>query len=467
MVSRRRVLELASGAAVSFAGCNTVESGIDEPTPTGSAAESPEPPPEGSGTVRDVREFGAAVDGSTDDTGAVRAAFDAAEDGDTILFPEGTTLVSATPKNRAGEAAITIDGASCPDDLTVRGEGRESVVKLAGGHEADHIVFEILVGPGIDGLLFERLTVDGNKTGQIQEAGKGGFNFATKAADDATVEPDVTWRDVWSVNSNQNGFLVAHGGCTLDRCTATGCNLHGFALDSWGKTNNSEALITVRNSYASGNGLYGVDCSGGRILVEDFVGADNEQGTKTTPEVIETTYRRCRFTDNTTLGYNRPTSATETGERARVTFTNVISEGNGSTGFRFGIDTDYTVDTILARRNNTTKAESANVLIRDDAVVDASLVLSFEAVKGTGLQFGSSEPSRIGTYVHGGNAAGSLAMEADGLEIENSYRRDEYGQLQMERALDEFEGVDDLLSHIGTGIDTVPTADQVGAGSAR
>lgn len=467
MISRRKLLGLCSLPFVGLAGCNRLDP-EPEPDPTPEPDdETPQPPQDG--TVLDVRDFGATIDGQTDDTRAIQDAIDAAEEGDTVRLPSGTALVSGENKEQAGTAALVIDGNTHPDGLTIRGAGEGSVIKMDGGHVSNHTVVEVAIGPGIDGLVFENFKVDGSKSDQTQDAGMGGWNFDVGKANSKEITVDITFRDIWSVNANQNGFHTAFGGCSHVRCTALDAELHGFAIDSWGdgESRNMDPPIEVRQCYASGNGLYGIDCSGGKIIVEDFVSENNEQGTKTTEEVVETTYRRCRFKDNNTLGYNRPTTDSVVGQRAKVTFVDVIAEGNGQAGVRFGSDTDYEVDRVVARRNNSSNQNPANIMIRDDSSVDAGLVISYDAVHGEGLRFDSTQPSTIDTYVHAGNPAGDLVIDGDGLEIVNRYTREEYYRLHAQNAMDlgqqrklsreQFDSIDR----------SIPTASDVGAGSGE
>ncbi len=467
MVTRRHLLESCAVAAVCLAGCNDSSDDRDDGGPDGSSpATQPPAGSPGSGDRLDIRDYGAAVDGETDDTEAVRAAIAAADPGDVVVFPPGTTLVAGPDKGRAGVTAIPIDGDEHARNLTLRGTGGESVVRMDGGHESDHKVFEVRIRSGVQGFRLENLTIDGAADEQEQADGDGGWNVNIGKSDSDEALADVTVRGVRSIRANQNGFRVAHGGCSLVRCTASDCKLHGIAADSWGDNRSVDPPITVRRSYAVDNGLYGIDCSGGKVLVEDFVAENNREGTKTTPEVLETTYRRCRFSDNETLGYNRPTSETVTGQRAAVRFTDVIAEGNAEAGFRFGFDTDYRIDGILARGNNGSGENAGNIMVRDNATIDASLVMSYDARNGTGLRYGSSEPARIDTYVHANNPGGDLVADHDGLVVEERYTREAYRKKRLD-LLDELpENVGHLGRILSDGLGHVPTANEVGAESA-
>lgn len=462
MLTRRTLLKWSTAGSVCLAGCGEdtmvkSDRGLNDSSHSATSTTSE--------AVLDIRDYGANVDGESDDTRAVQDAIDDAVPGDVVAFPAGTTVVSADKRSRSGAAAIRIDGDTHPRNLTLRGAGNASVVRMDGGHESNHKVFEVRVGSGIEELELADLTVDGRSEDQIQPAGMGGWNFNVAKAADGTVVPDVTFRNVWSRNANQNGFRLAHGGCTLVSCTATDCQLHGFVADSWGDSRNLDPPIAFRRCYAARNGLYGLDCSGGKTIAVDSVFENNGQGTKTTPEVVSAVYRRCRLAENETFGYNRPKSPTETGQRANVRFSDVLSEGNGHAGLRFGFDTDYVVDAILARRNSGGSEKSANVLIRDNATVDATLVLSYEATKGTGLRYGSSQPAHIETYVHAGNPDGAVIRDHEGLDITHTLTRRAYREREQDATIEVLEDIRQIDQFLGSGLGRVPTASEVGAGS--
>jgi len=74
--------------------------GSQQPTPSGPATLSIDKGQRSfgvSGERLNVREFGAAGSGMTDDTTAIQRAIDAAGTGDAIIFPNGAYPVTASP----------------------------------------------------------------------------------------------------------------------------------------------------------------------------------------------------------------------------------------------------------------------------------------------------------------------------------------------------------------------------------
>lgn len=442
MVSRRRVLALCSLSAVALAGCNARDDDSDED------ADGPGPDAPDDDLV-DVRDFGAAVDGTTDDTQAVRDAIDAVEAGGTVYFPSGTTLVSADDKTAEGAKAIEVRGDDLPDDVTFRGDGEESVVRLAGGHEDNHGLFSWKPESGISGHVVRDLTVDGNRGEQPAdpENDDNGLNLGVSEAgsDDATV--DITFRDVWSVDANTEGFTFLQGGCVAERCTATGAGKHGFGIDTYDNVGPALPPVTIRNSHAYDCDIYGIDCSGGSTVVEDCVLEENGWGAKTTAHVVEAAFRRVRIANNRQLGYQRNDLPTETGESAAVEFDHVVSQANGDQGFRFGRDTEYAIGTVTALGNNSGADGSGNIAIMDNATVTADEVRSFNAEAGAGIHYWSTEQSTISRYVNFGNRNGPFDGEIEKLVVE---------------AID-VDVPSDIVDSIATG--PVPSADEVGAGT--
>lgn len=420
MISRRRALALISLPAVALAGCSALDrDSVEEKAPESPDPKTEEKPDGADDGVNDVREFGAAVDGTTDDTQAVRDAIDAVEAGGTVYFPTGTTLVSADDRTEEGAKAIEVRGDGFPDDVTFRGDGEGSVVRLAGGHEDNHGLFSWKPEGGIVGHVVRDLTFDGNRREQPADPTNddNGLNLGVSeaASDESTV--DITFRDVWSVDANTECFTFLQGGCVANRCTARGAGKHGFGIDTQDKIGPVLPPVTVRNSHAYDCELYGIDCSGGTTLVEDCVLEENGLGTKTTGQVFDATFRRVRLANNESIGYQRNDTPTETGDTARVHLDHVVSQSNGDQGFRLGRDTEYTIGTITALGNNGGGNGSGNIAIMDNATVTADEIRSFNSESGAGIHYWSSSPSTISLYVNFGNRNGPLDGELEKLAV--------------------------------------------------
>jgi hypothetical protein len=436
MPSRRSYLAALCSATATVAGCSTRRIETEDTAGTGTepetarvelsgssapdedepdeSAETPQSEP--TETALDIREFGAAVDGKTDDANAIRRAILSAEDGDTIRFPAGTTLVSTTLNEL--NAGILLDSSQIPANLTLTGEGKESVVRLADSQPKIHSVFRLVGKEQFDGLSISQLRIDGKRSSQT---GVGGHGVLVYNSANATDPADISFRDLWVENCTQTGFTVFRGDVNIQYCTVRNCGIHGVNIGNGVPGSDDVPPVRVSNTFCARNGkprgTYGINCSGGNILVEDSICSNNGQGTKTTSNSINVTYRRVLLQHNDYYGYTR--AGTHTDDRSNVIFDDVMAVANGGGGFRLADDTDYSVPTqIVATRNN-----GYNVFITHNAGIDANRVWANRAVDSYGIKADTSVGGQIREYFPYRNDEGALHRESN-VTIGNLERRD-------------------------------------------
>lgn len=137
--SRRRFLASAAGGAVGTA----VLAGLMQPELADAAVTD-----DGYYNVK-ASPYGAAGNGSTDDTAAVQSALsDASTNGGTVVFPPGTYKISGT-----GSGDL-----ECSDKVRILGVGRSSVIKQAGTPTSDVRLFKVLSGATV---VFESIVLEG------------------------------------------------------------------------------------------------------------------------------------------------------------------------------------------------------------------------------------------------------------------------------------------------------------------
>lgn len=350
--------------------------------------------PVSNASVLDIRDFGAAVDGTTDDTSAVRDAIAAATAGDTVWFPAGTTRLTTRSRD-----AILLDGDEIPDNLTLAGTGPDSRLRLADGEVENPAVIHIVINSGFTGLAIRQLHIDGNREGQVVS---GGHAIRASSAETSTTRADGLIQNVVAEDTTQTGILLRHPGLDIRHCTVKSCTKHGIALSfDTGPTDKPPASLppfVVKNTHCTLNGkkdpapTYGIDCSGGVILVQDCVCQNNSQGVKTTAKSTDITYRRVRLEENDVNGYIR--AGTRDTNRTTVTFDDVVARKNGNHGFRLSRKTDYNVPTALLARANG----ASNVRVATDAELDAATVWSSHAVDAVGLKSDTTVGGDIETY---------------------------------------------------------------------
>ena len=420
MPSRRSYLASLCSGTLLLGGCSSgppnddenaggQQSGVRHPvTPT--PEESDEPPEETTESDippeserLDIRDFGAEIDGTTNDTQAIRDAIASADDGDTVYFPAGTTVVSADVEN--GRTAIPLDSEAVPQNLQLTGEGRESVIRMGDGQDPSHTVLRFTGRGEFGGLVIQQLQIDGNKEAQTGTSGHGIMAFNEEGA---MTPANVRIEGLWVTNCSQSGISLYRGGFVVERCTVTDCTIHGVNIGNGAEWDENLPPVVVRqclcteNGKSNPGGTYGINCSGGNILVEDCVCANNGQGSKTTDGSINVTYRRVRLQNNDFFGYIR--AGEETSRRSKVTFDRVVASNNGEGGFRFSRDTDYRIPTEIVATGNG----NHNIIITKNATIEAQRIWANRANGSYGIRENSISGGHIREYYHYDNQSGAL-----------------------------------------------------------
>ncbi len=214
-------------------------------------------------SVYNVKDYGAEVDGITNDTVAIQAAIDAcaAARGGVVYIPAGITMVS---------------GLTLKSFVWIRGAGmRAMIVKLINGSNT-HVIKNYVSSNGIEanamycGVL--DLMIDGNKSGQTGGTSHGIFFNTNPQFTQATNDIDFDSHNVVqnvriancqndgfneqgrsetrlynviSQNNNGNGFMPSFDSY-LTMCSAGGSGLRGFNLT------HSNIMLSACKAFGSG-----------------------------------------------------------------------------------------------------------------------------------------------------------------------------------------------------------------------
>lgn len=279
-------------------------------------------------TVLNVQtDYGAAGDGSTDDTVAIQSAIDDAGPGDTIYLPAGTYVVAKT-NAVDNEACVMFDSArgNGVSDVEMVGDKANTTIRLSDGNANFVKVIGVDCTSTITGLVLRNFVVDGNRTNQA--SGARGQNIGI--ADEGANDNDITVSNVKSVSALDTGIAPRAGGVTVEDCTVIDAGKHGIGLGHPSGRVVVRRCLAKRNS--PGEPTYNLDFSNGSGLVEDCVfNESGGSGFKTTEDVGDVTYRRVRSENNTLSGY----MYTGTGGSPNATMEDVVIRNNGENGLRF------------------------------------------------------------------------------------------------------------------------------------
>lgn len=408
MVTRRRLLQASALLVTGLAGCGSDIDGTETATRTGTSVETETATATQTGdpNLLDIRDFGAEVNGKTDDTEAVREALDAAERGQTVFFPEGTTLVSGLGGTGLLSSIQLTDEHS---GITLGGVGPGSVIKQTGGHEKNNPVLYVKGDADPKDITIRDLRIDGNRENNADRTTLGFLAWPPGDTENILVE------NVWVENCSATAFQASTGGVHINHCTARYNTMHGFNPD----TSNPRSPIRVTNVLSHHNDNYGIDDSSGNSYIDGFVVHNCTYGVKNTRDTKKTVIKNGIIRNCETNGYttNIPNDNWPS-HRPNITIDNVLSEGHGNWAFRFSENADYDIGTITARDSNKNGSQPAQIAILDDSLVDATDIRSYQAASGAGLYYNSNRESSIQNYFHLENPAGSLAgAQVSRLEI--------------------------------------------------
>lgn len=392
-----------------------------EPTPGG------QPSPEGDvdtipSGVEDVREYGAAVDGRTDDTRSLMRALRAAGPDGTVWIPAGEVLISSERRDRIHALEI---GPQIRR-VTVRGAGADlSRIRLDGGHTDRHIGLLIgsESGQQFGEVRLENLTLDGNKARQRA----GGKAIKTTADGGRLVLTDCRVTSWKSTGVNIEGGMDA----VITYCHFDGNGLwenggHAISANQRGRTE-------VRWSLLEGSGGVDIDVGVSKnaerqvVLVERCVLRNSRGSFKIDNENKLTTIRNTQL-----LGDNETTIPIKQNPKeipiGRVVLDNVLIDGGGWPAIDIPAPGTIAGDTVAIKNVAALRelTEERNAAVYTEQLTwNAFGTLSVENVgpNGTGVALNINNSSgSIGEVILADGVAG--VGSAEGVSIGRTTRGD-------------------------------------------
>jgi hypothetical protein len=353
--------------------------------------------------MEDIRDYGAKVDGVTNDTQAVRKAKNAAGPGGTIYFPRGTTIVDS--KDRSGGACLRfVDNDTAGISVVGDGPGK-SIVKVEGGHQDNIKGIRYFDDHDHDGAVIRDLTLDGNWSEQTPKDGDWGNGFGIEIRGGKQA---VTIENCVVQNWITNGGLMGAAGIRVRNCTfrnngwgvhQEGRRGHGFNVN----TSGSSGRVVAENCLFESNVGQAVDNNGGKMTIRNCVFDDHEFGIKMDADTEDILLENVHIigSDRTAIPIKCiPTGNESTGtlrlrsviiENARWPAIDLPQRPGPVSG-----------DNILIKNVDTDDRRDGGFYIRSDRNVDIG-TLSIHNVSGSALHF-EGAGGRIDELVYSGVA---------------------------------------------------------------
>jgi len=348
-----------------------------------------------------VQDYGAAGDGTTDDTAAINDAIADAATGDTVLIPATADHYLVNTGNRAA-----VDFTGVADGVTITGEGPGSRLKMddvTDGKNQWVLGAEADTG-ALSDVTVRRLTLDGSREVNGDQS-TAGFNLYPGGGGH-----DIHIEDVVAENCAGTGMgFSGVGSVTLRRITSRDNGQHGFDLTGADEATDFDA----RSLKAVDNDGTGVDFHNGNHVIDGLYCDSNRSGTKmgyTGGDADSVVLRNANLRNARENSGFRETMRDDAG--TDVTLDNVQVIDAYLHGFRFSNSANYTIGEILTESTGYGPQNRAPIYITDSASVDADTVRVQNSDYGPGIRNDSPESSAVSEYYHYNNPNG--AVDDDG-----------------------------------------------------
>jgi len=350
--------------------------------------------------VEDIRDHGATVDGSTDDTDAINSAIDAAAPDGTVYLPEGDILMGT--HDRMPVILTEEEGG-----LTIEGAGPEKTnLVMAGGQTDSHFGFYVdpSSGSSVSGLRFRNFTLDGQGLEQDYSIGLG-----IKVTNDGSGAQSVEVRDCivkdWAVNGIvfkapggrvYNSSIIKNG---RKREQATGLDGHGLNCDYAGS-----GTVVADGCLFQDNTGAGADNGSGTLRIRNSVIDRCGYAVKINQESTEQRIENTLISNiQTEPGiYNIPADDTS----ADLVLNSVVLDTVEMAGIDLPAGGSISGDQIVVKNANQNGTQGAGFMARDEGrSFNIGEVSVHGTISGAAVLFRNSGGS-IDRLVHGGNDAG-------------------------------------------------------------
>jgi hypothetical protein len=345
--------------------------------------------------VVDITEFGARLNGESDDTEALVAAMDAlGSDSKSVLFiPEGELSVSAQDIDR--QAVVDFTGGH--RDVTIQGAGPgRTRISMASGHEANHFAFRAHDGTDVSGLTIRDIHLDGNG---LKQEDQHGFGIEIRGDGVTGVTIENCRISHWATNGCNINVGVRFHNCSFLR---NGQRAAQFGRDGHGINayiGPNEELVVENCLFRLSTGT-AIDCRQGSIRMESSVVDECTYGFKQQP-TTDVTVNRCRFSNIS----DRPWYIIpDRGRVGTVRCTKTTFENIGWGAFDFPSPATFIGDDILIKNSNQEVKRDAALFARNGSQFEFGR-LSVHNTNGAVLDLEECE-GYIEELIHSNNPGG-------------------------------------------------------------
>lgn len=347
----------------------------------------------------DVRDHGARLDGSHDDSGAIQTALDeAAKSGtpDLVYLPEGTAHIAQT---------ITLS--SEHSGVTLKGAGSGSHLRLAGGFTRNHQLLKVDArrdSAPVTDVTFRDFRIDGQGDTQSDKQGWGILVWDSGNGDD-----NLLIENLWTHEFSGSNLQLMAPGTTVRFVSSWGArHYHGIGIEC--SVDDSSCPVVVEYAHCRDNQIHGVDCSHGHTVVKHVLSEENGWGGKNSDEGFTGYWEDVVFRNNEKCGY----MSIEAPHRKSITMKRVMAYGNGWTGLRLVGDTDFILEDVVALENDTKDARRGNIFIGGGNTVSGTSIRTGSPANGPALEISSYDTGTpvgsVSELVHDGS---TITNESD------------------------------------------------------
>jgi hypothetical protein len=242
--------------------------------------------PESEPSTINIESFGAKGDGSVDNTSFIQEAADKIDSrgGGIMLIPEGTFV--------SGQVTL-------PSNITIRGEGFGSIVKLKAATNAPLFINKSGSTGSESNITIENLKIDGNKANQTALQEGTGIKLLKV--------PRVTLRNLWIVDTEGHGIHLNNSGATIEGQVIADCIIEdtgSSAVGTFGScvavTNGTNLSISNVKCYDSAKAAFRLSGTGYTITNSHGIRCGNGGLVPEASSFSDSTISNCVFTDNGT-----------------------------------------------------------------------------------------------------------------------------------------------------------------------